>query len=46
MTISQIIELARQMVRTMRNGLTRACHYLKSLNLPAEFACWALRGAA
>jgi len=44
MTLAQIIALARQMARTMRNGLARACHYLQSLNLPAEFACWALRG--
>ncbi len=45
MTLTDIIALARQIARTMRNGLQRACHYLKSLNLPAEFACWALRGA-
>ena len=44
MTLTQIIALAREMVRTMRDGLARACHYLRSLNLPAEFACWALRG--
>lgn len=44
MTLTQIIALAREMVRTMRDGLVRACHYLRSLNLPAEFACWALRG--
>jgi hypothetical protein len=45
MTISEIIALAREMMRTMRDGLKRACHYLKSLGLPAEFAAWALRGA-
>jgi hypothetical protein len=45
MTIIEIIELARNMVREMRDGLVRACRYLKSLNLPAEFAAWALRGA-
>jgi hypothetical protein len=44
MTISEIIALAREMMRTMRDGLKRACHYLKSLGLPPEFACWALRG--
>ena len=45
MTLTEIISMARSIARTMRNGLQRACHYLKSLNLPAEFACWALRGA-
>lgn len=44
MTITEIIALARRMVRELRDGLRHACHYLKSLNLPAEFACWALRG--
>jgi hypothetical protein len=45
MTLVQIIELARRMVRELRDGLARACHFLKSLNWPAEFAAWALRGA-
>jgi hypothetical protein len=44
MTIREIVELAREMMRTMRDGLRRACHYLQSLNLPAEFAAWALLG--
>ena len=44
MTITEIIDLARQIARTMSNGIARACHYLRSLNLPPEFACWALRG--
>ena len=42
MTILQIIELARRMVRELRDGLRRACRYLKGLGLPAEFAAWAL----
>ena len=42
MTIVQIIELARRMVRELRDGLRRACRYLASLGLPAEFAAWAL----
>jgi hypothetical protein len=44
MTITEIISLARAMVRQCVNGLKRAAHYLRSLNLPVEFACWALRG--
>lgn len=44
MTITEIIALARRMVRECRNGLARACRYLQSLRLPPEFACWALRG--
>jgi len=44
MTIAEIVSLAREMARTLRNGIKRACHYLQSLRLPAEFACWALRG--
>lgn len=42
MTIAQIIELARRMRDTLRDGLKRACRYLQSLKLPAEFAVWAL----
>ena len=38
MTILQIIELARRMVRELRDGLRRACRYLQSLGLPAWFA--------
>ena len=45
MSISEIVSMARSIARTLRNGLQRACRYLQSLNLPAEFACWALRGA-
>jgi hypothetical protein len=44
MTINEIISLARRIARECVNGLTRACHYLKSLNLPVEFAAWCLRG--
>jgi hypothetical protein len=44
MSIREIVELARKIARECVNGFTRACHYLKSLNLPVEFACWALRG--
>jgi hypothetical protein len=44
MTIVQIIELARRMARELRDGFKRAIRYLQSLNLPAEFTCWALRG--
>jgi hypothetical protein len=44
MSIAEIIALARRIARECTNGLTRACHYLKSLNLPVEFACWALLG--
>jgi hypothetical protein len=44
MSISEIITLARRIARECVNGLTRAAHYLRSLNLPVEFACWALRG--
>jgi hypothetical protein len=44
MTLTEIISLARRMVRECRNGLARACRYLQSLRLPPEFACWALRG--
>jgi hypothetical protein len=42
MTLAQIVTLARSMMATLRNGLRRACHYLASLGLPAEFASWAL----
>lgn len=45
MTILEIVELARRIFRTFGDGLKRACRYLQSLGLPAEFACWALRGA-
>jgi hypothetical protein len=44
MTITEIISLARRIARECVNGLKRACSYLRSLNLPVEFACWALRG--
>jgi hypothetical protein len=44
MSIAEIIALARRIARECVNGLTRAAHYLRSLNLPVEFACWALRG--
>jgi hypothetical protein len=44
MTITEIIALARSIARTMRDGIARACRYLQSLKLPAEFAAWALRG--
>jgi hypothetical protein len=45
MTLDQIILLARRMVRELKDGLRRACRYLQSLDLPAEFAAWALRAA-
>lgn len=44
MTVLQIIELLRQMARTLRNGFTSAIHYAKALNWPAELTAWALRG--
>lgn len=44
MSIREIVELARRMAVTMRNGFERACRYLLSLQLPSEFVCWALRG--
>jgi hypothetical protein len=44
MSIREIVELARRIARECRDGIARACSYLKSLNLPVEFACWALRG--
>lgn len=44
MSIREIVELARRMAVTMRHGFERACRYLLSLRLPAEFVCWALRG--
>jgi len=44
MTLYQIVTLARSMMATLRNGIARACHYLASLGLPAEFASWALLG--
>ena len=42
MTILEIVSLARRMMLELRNGLAKAAHYLKSLNLSPEFACWAL----
>jgi hypothetical protein len=44
MTIREIVEIARRMMRELRNGLRRACHYLASLGLSVEFASWALLG--
>jgi hypothetical protein len=44
MKVSEIYELARQMVAKLRNGFMRAIHYLKSLNFSPEVACWVLRG--
>jgi hypothetical protein len=44
MTILEIISLARLIARECVNGLTRAAHYLRSLNLPVEFAVWCLLG--
>ena len=44
MTIREIVEMARRMMAELRNGLRRACRYLESLGLPAEFASWALLG--
>lgn len=45
MTLSEIIDMARKIRDTLKDGLRRACHYLQSLKLPAEFAVWALLGA-
>jgi hypothetical protein len=42
MSLIEIIALARRMVRELKDGLRRACSYLKGLGLPAEFAAWAL----
>lgn len=44
MTLSEIIQMARQIRDTMRDGLRRASHYLRSLGLDFEFARWALLG--
>jgi hypothetical protein len=44
MTIRQIIDLARSMMSTLRNGCTRAIHYLRQLGLNTEFIRWALLG--
>jgi len=44
MTIAQIVSLARSMMATLRNGCTRAIHYLRSLGLQTEFIRWALLG--
>lgn len=44
MTIAQIVELARRIAVTLRDGFARAWHYLKSLGLDANFNRWALRG--
>ncbi len=43
MTLTEIISMARSIARTLRNGLQRAAHYLRSLGLPLEFSLWALR---
>lgn len=45
MTLSQIFELARRMAATLRNGFTRAIHYLRSLRIADEVIRWALIGA-
>jgi hypothetical protein len=45
MTRDQIFELARRMVRELRDGLSRACHYLKSLGVSVAEACYVLLGA-
>jgi hypothetical protein len=44
MTLYQIIQLARSMMSTLRNGCIRAIHYLRQLRLTDEFIRWALLG--
>jgi hypothetical protein len=44
MTIVEIVNLARRMMATLRNGCMRAIHYLRSLRLADEFIRWALLG--
>jgi hypothetical protein len=44
MTLAQIVSLARSMMTTLRNGCTRAIHYLRSLGLQTEFIRWVLLG--
>jgi hypothetical protein len=44
MSITEIISLARRIARECVNGLKRAAHYLRALNLPIEMARWALLG--
>jgi len=44
MTLAQIVTLARSMMTSLRNGCTRAIHYLRSLGHGTEFIRWALLG--
>ena len=44
MTRNEIILLARAMVRTLRNGVMRAAHYLRSVGMELESALRAIFG--
>jgi hypothetical protein len=44
MTRDEIFCLARKMARQLRNGLTRAAHYLRSLGVSVADACRVLLG--
>lgn len=45
MSREQTFQLARRMIRSLRNGLARAVHYLKALGIEAAEAAKALVGA-
>lgn len=45
MTDFEIIQLALNMARTLRDGLRRAFRYLRSLGFSAQQQCEALAGA-
>lgn len=45
MTSFEIVQLARKIAATVRDGLRRAFHYLRSLGFSAREQCEALAGA-
>lgn len=45
MTLIEIVQMARKIRDTLRDGFKRAAHYLRSLGLDLKMARWALLGA-
>jgi|HubBroStandDraft_2_1064218.scaffolds.fasta_scaffold1007121_2 hypothetical protein len=44
MKLADYVQFARRIMREVRNGCTRAIHYLRSLRFSDEFIRWALLG--